>query len=156
MNRRTLDFRSFDEVWADVQALHQSGYQRAGNWSLGQICDHLAIFIRGSLDGFDRMMPWLLRATVGRYFLKKILRERRMKAGLRVPQKSLPGNVVEDAPAVKSFGELLDRYRTYSGPMHPSPIFGDLTRETWTDLHLVHASHHLSFLQPNQRSEDGY
>jgi len=44
MDRRQINFCELDEVVADVEHLLSVDYQRAGNWTLGQICDHLAIF----------------------------------------------------------------------------------------------------------------
>jgi len=40
------------------------------------------------------------------------------------------------------------RFAEHPGEMQPSPLFGKMTRDQWTDLHLIHASHHLSFLLP--------
>ena len=51
-----------------MSKLQAMGYQRCGNWTLGQICHHLAIFMRGSLDGFSWKIPWIFRVTIGRLF----------------------------------------------------------------------------------------
>ena len=104
--------------------------------------------MRGSLDGFSSKMPWLFRATNGRFFLRRILRQKKMATGVRVPKVFLPGEPADDAASVKSFLELVRRYQDHTGPMAPSPIFSELSREEWDQLHLIHAAHHLSFLQP--------
>jgi hypothetical protein len=60
--RHSLQFDNFDQVAQDLHLLQSQGYERGGNWTLGQICDHLAIFLRGSMDGFATRLPWLLQA----------------------------------------------------------------------------------------------
>ncbi len=52
LKRHELDFRTLDDVRREVDALHAAGYQRLGNWTLGQTCAHLGIFVHGCLDGF--------------------------------------------------------------------------------------------------------
>jgi hypothetical protein len=148
MLRRNLQFRKFDEVIDDVRSLQQTGYNLLGNWSLGQICDHLAIFFRGSLDGFGEMYPWIVRATVGKYFLWKILNSGKMTPGIKVPKRFLPGNVREDSAAAEELVKLIKRFEEKPDPLEPSPFFGPLFKEQWTRLHLIHAAHHLSFLAP--------
>ncbi len=145
--RRNIQFSDFDHVAADVSELQAHGYQRCGNWTLSQICDHLAIFMRGSLDGFASKMPWVFRVTIGRFFLRRILRQRKMTTGVRVPKVFLPGEPADDAASVESFLQLVRRYQNHTGPMAPSPIFSELSREEWDQLHLIHAAHHLSFLR---------
>ena len=54
--RRNLSFSRLDEVMPDVDRL-LAGHRTVGNWSLGQICNHLAKGIQGSIDGFDVTHP---------------------------------------------------------------------------------------------------
>lgn len=145
--RRDLQFSTFDQVAADVTELETLGYKRCGNWTLGQICDHLSVFLRGSLDGFSWKIPWIFRVTIGRYFLRRILRQKKMAVGIRVPKVFLPGEPAGDAESVKSFLQLLQRYQDHTGPMAPSPLAGTLSPQEWDQLHLIHAAHHLSFLR---------
>jgi len=145
--RRDIQFSDFDQVAADVSDLQAKGYQRCGNWTLGQICDHLAIFMRGSLDGFSWKIPWIFRVTIGSFFLRRILRQRKMATGVKVPKVFLPGEPTEDIASVESFLQLVRRYQNHTGAMVPSPLSGKLSRQEWDQLHLIHAAHHLSFLQ---------
>jgi hypothetical protein len=148
MPRRPLDFQSLDQLTAELVRLRDSGYTQAGNWTLGQISDHLAIFFRGSLDGFSQRVPWLIRITVGKLILRSIFKNRGMREGVKVPQSFLPGDPRDDARSVDELLALIDRFRDHPGDYHPSPLFGHLTRQQWTELHLIHAAHHLSFLTP--------
>src|SRR5205823_8984937 len=62
MKRRALDFRTIDEAVAEIDRLQKGGYEKGANWSLGQICNHAAIFVRGSIDGFTGPPPpWFIR-----------------------------------------------------------------------------------------------
>lgn len=57
--RRTLNFTSLDQVLPDVE-----GHTTVGQWSLGQVCNHLALTGRLSMDGFPDKFPWLERRTL--------------------------------------------------------------------------------------------
>jgi hypothetical protein len=151
--RRPLDFHDLDEVIADVEHLHQSGYDRVANWTLAQVSDHLAIFFRGSLDGFSQKLPWLIRVLFGRPMFRSIIRRRRMGENIMVPRSFLPGDPREDAPAVEQLIGLVQQFQDHAGDYRPSPLFGQLTRDEWTQLHLIHCSHHLSFLLPHESRE---
>ncbi len=56
IERRQLSFSILDEVLADVDQL-LAGYQRASQWSLGQICNHIATAIRLTIEGQGRLDP---------------------------------------------------------------------------------------------------
>ncbi|MCC6125923.1 MAG: DUF1569 domain-containing protein [Pirellulales bacterium] len=148
MPRRSLQFQGLNDAIDDIRLLQRVGYERRGNWSLGQICDHLAIFFRGSLDGFDTKFPWIVRATVGKFVLRRIFEAGKMRTGVKVPKRFLPAGVRADAVAADELVELIDRFGRKSEPLEPSPIFGPLTKEEWTKLHLIHCAHHLRFLMP--------
>ena len=47
--RRTLRYVSFDEVMPDVERL-LAGHRTVGNWTLAQICQHLAGVLRRHVD----------------------------------------------------------------------------------------------------------
>ena len=49
--RRDVHYASYDEVISDVDHLIAVGHRTLGNWSLGQICRHLAASIDVMLDG---------------------------------------------------------------------------------------------------------
>jgi len=148
MGRRDLQFHTFGEVLADLDLLRQGGYDRAGSWDLAQICDHLTYFIEASLDGYTLRVPWLLKVLFGRWVLRRILTQKKMKAGVRTPQKPLPAPGRDEAAAVARLKRVIGRLESHSGELHDSPFFGHLTPGQWRELHLIHCSHHLSFLVP--------
>lgn len=150
MNRRSLDFHSFDKVIADLDRL-QTGYEKGGNWSLGQVCNHLGIFVRGSLDGFTTPRPpWLLR-LIGPLLVRRMLKKRAMPVGIKVPAHFQPKDGTEDAREVQDLKDLLQRFDQHRGPVHPSPL-AKMSYDTWRDLHLIHCAHHLSFLHPTEKA----
>ena len=63
--RRKLDFKSFDELLTDADRMSHGDVKTLGNWSPGQIFQHLANAFNCSIDGFPNAFPWFLRARVG-------------------------------------------------------------------------------------------
>jgi hypothetical protein len=155
--RRRLDFQDFDAVIRDAEALAAGGYDRAGQWDLAQVCGHLAEWLRFPLDGFPspplpiRLMLWALRNTVGRRKLRTILESRAMKSGAPTLPGTVPAPGGDEAAAVERLRQAVARFRAHAGPFHPSPLFGDMDRETATQLQLIHCAHHLSVLIPRGR-----
>lgn len=80
--RRPLDFED-DDLAKEVDRLHTQGYDRAGDWDLAQVCDHLAKSMDASLDGFAFRAPWLFWALLAPIILRVVLKQRRMKAGFK-------------------------------------------------------------------------
>lgn len=145
-SRRRLWFDRPDDIVADVEHLLAGGYEPTGNWTLSQVCDHLSIFFRGSLDGFEGRLPWVVRFFLGKPILWIIYARRGMPAGVKAPRVFLPGEPAEDAAAAETLIELARRFRDHDGPLQPSPLFGRLSKKQWDRLHRIHAAHHLSFL----------
>ncbi len=146
--RRRLDFRSWAEVLADVDHLRHAGYDRAGNWDLSQIVDHVGDGLRTAQRGSKHQGPWIIRKLIGPLLLQRILRQRRMKAGIKVPQWWLPGPTHDESAAVDQFRADIAAFERMTTQPFPHPFLGRLTKEQWHDLALIHAAHHLSFLVP--------
>ena len=149
MERRQLSLSNYDEVLAEIERLERTGYKRAGQWSLGQVCRHLSYYMRGALEGYPFMLPWLIRKLLGRRLLRRALERRELPAGGRTIPASVPPAAVDEQACIAEAKALLLRLRDHRGPVHPSPLFGQLSYEEAPQLHLMHAAHHLSFLVPN-------
>ena len=54
--------------------------------------------------------------------------------------------VVDDFAKLK---EVAERFKAHAGPIHPSPLFGAMTKDEALQLQLTHCAHHLSFLIPH-------
>lgn len=154
MERRELEFRNLDALIEDLRGLRDQPYERAGEWSLGQVCEHLRLFMISSMDGFGFRLPWLVRMA-GPLILGRTLRRRRIPEGVRGPKPLLPGEEagIDDQAAVDGLIETVERYRDHAQPLHPSPLFGRMSRDQWDQIHLIHAAHHLSFIVPVRAAE---
>jgi hypothetical protein len=148
LHRRKLDFQSWPEALADIDHLRRAGYDRAGNWDLSQIVEHVGEGLRTALRGIDHRANWIIRKLLGPIILKRILRQRRMQAGIKVPKWWLPGPTHDESAAVEQFRSEVSAFQGMTGTPYPHPFFGALTKQQWNDLALVHAAHHLSFLVP--------
>jgi Protein of unknown function (DUF1569) len=148
--RRPLRFHSYDDVWADAKALTTSGYERAGSWSLGQVCDHLARTMELSLDGFPSMFPWPVRLAARWFVLGKVMKHRPYRRQFRAPSYLLPATD-EDQAGLEQLRKAIDRLKNHAGEMWPHPVFGQLTPNEWQELHLWHCEHHFSFLHPRDK-----
>jgi hypothetical protein len=145
--RRTLEFARLDDVMPEVDRL-LAGYAPAGKWSLGQICNHLAETYRMSVEGFGVQAPWLVRSTLGRASMKKLFRERRMKEGIKVPEKFLPKPGMDDRAEAEALRASIAYYQGHPETRALHPFFGRMTGDDWDRLHLIHSAHHLSFAVP--------
>ncbi len=155
--RRVLSFTDWDSVAEDLRRL-QAGYESLGNWNLAQTALHLNDWLRFPMEGFP-LAPWpiqmmlsLMRWSVGKSLLKKTLAE-----GFRAGTATMPATVyavsaAEDTAAVEQLLETIARFRQFSGPIVPSPLFGSMDHATAEKLQFVHFAHHLSLLLPLEQT----
>ncbi len=148
VHRRKLDFKTWPDVLADIDHLHRAGYNRLGNWDLSQTLEHIGSGIRTALHGTEHQGPWIIRKLIGPLIFKRIQSQRRMRAGIKVPQWWLPGPSHDESAALNQFRSEAAAFQQHSTALHPHPFFGPLTKKQWEDLVLIHAGHHLSFLIP--------
>lgn len=147
MKRRRVDIHRFADVIADVHKLESSGYQPVGHWDLPQICDHLAFAMESSIDGFPTRAPWIVRRFLGPRYFRKIRETRRLRTGVKIPEKFLPKKGTDATLAIHRLENAVARFERHTGRVDEHPILGRFTYEDWQDFHLIHAAHHLSFLQ---------
>ena len=60
-SRRTVDYSTLEELRLDAEALAAGPYTTVGNWTYGQILQHLAQAMHASIDGFPFGAPWYMR-----------------------------------------------------------------------------------------------
>jgi hypothetical protein len=145
--RRTLEFARLDEVMPEVDRL-LAGHTTVGNWSLGQVCNHLAGGIQKSVDGYEVQAPWLVRTTIGRVVKKKILGERRIQPGIKTAESLVPKPGLDDRAEAEALRASIAYYLTHPEPRALHPFFGRMTGDEWDRLHRIHCAHHLSFALP--------
>ncbi|HXY35740.1 MAG TPA: DUF1569 domain-containing protein [Planctomycetaceae bacterium] len=154
VHRRRLDFKTWPDLLADIDHLQRAHYDRLGNWDLSQILDHVGEGLRTALHGNNHQGAWIIRKFLGPLVLKRILQQRRMKAGIKVPQWWLPGPSHDESAAVEQFRSEASAFQEMTSPPFPHPFFGPLTKQQWNDLVLIHAAHHLSFLIPRDAGQN--
>lgn len=154
VKRRPLRFASLADLRAElsrIERAERAGKLRSiGNWTPGQVVNHLATWGSFANDGHPpELSPhWVIKAILK-------LRKRKflagpLPAGVKIP--GIPGGTLgtEDVPfeaAMARYRKELDRLEA-SAPPKPNVIFGPLTHEEWIQLQLRHAELHLGFLVP--------
>lgn len=153
-DRRKLTFATLDDVVRDAESLLAKGYDRAGNWDLAQVCLHLAEWLRFPVEGFPKLplflrpVFWLFRNTIGKAKRLKYSAEGMPSGKPTIPQTvALPGG--DATAAVAKLKETAERFTAFGGAIHPSPLFGAMTKDEALQLQLKHCEHHLSFLIPH-------
>lgn len=151
--RRDLSFDNFDEMMAEVRSLHSNGYTSRGNWTLAQACGHLSDWMRFPMDGFPvpplpmRMIFWAMKVTVGPGMKKKILAGG-FKPGMPTAPDTVPKpDAMSDQEAIETLQGTIDRLQEFDDELLPSPLFGPMDKETLEKVSLLHAAHHLGFLE---------
>ncbi len=141
--RRTIRFASLDEIMPDVERLRQ-GHVTVGNWSLAQICGHLASVLRLTVDmpASTQCDPSVLFSPEQR---TKVLDEGILPEGLPQPPALASVVVGPEEDEVQRLREALEYYRASPGPVASHRFLGPMTKQEWERLHRVHCAHHLSF-----------
>ena len=147
--RRELHFHAIDEIVADAEKLVASpNIKTLGNWPLGRLLAHLTTAINGSIDGVDARAPLLFRLA-GKLVKNRILNSA-MLPGFQLPdrfQADLFPEVESPQDALEGLLKAAARAKT-ERMTACHPVFGQLTHDEWTQLHLRHAELHLSFVVP--------
>ena len=146
--RREVHYASFEEVQADAERLAAGPVRLLGNWTYGQILEHLGKGMEMAIDGFNAIAPWYIRLIAG-MFLKRRFLTRAMAAGFQLPKQ-----MIHLLPAETSVADGLDHLRhairriKTEGSRSPHPVFRRLTREESDQLQLRHCELHMSFVLP--------
>jgi len=145
-DRRSVHYRTFDDLLTDAEQLASKEVRQTGNWSTGQILQHLAVSMNSSIDGFDFSLPapvrFILSLLMKRKFLYKAL-----PAGFKAAGRFVPPDDVSTADGLAAIRNAVERQATAEEYV-PHPGFGKLTRDEWINFHLRHAEMHMSFIVP--------
>jgi hypothetical protein len=147
--RRPLTYSSLDQIMPDVDRLMSDRYKTVGNWSLGQICNHLSGAVTASVQGFGFKAPWILRMTLAPIAWRQIMKSGEMQEGFKREEKYMPKLGLDDRAEVEALRASLRLLAAHTGPLAPHPFFGKLSREEWERLHCLHSALHLSFAVPD-------
>jgi len=149
ITRRKLRFDTLDALSRELDNLEQARQagtlRHDGNWTPGQVFNHLATWIERYETRDLPKVPWYMR-LVGPFMRGRLIRNG-FPAGLPGPTGK-----VQTEPAC-SFEEGLARLRTKMDVLRTQPLgqhnafLGRLSDEDVVQLHLRHAELHLGFLK---------
>ena len=127
---RTLEFKQLEESVSEAQDLLRLGYNRNGNWSLGQICRHLRLVQDPSIDGYPGWMSLFafLRPIMRRLLLPRLLGSQSPR-GIPTAATFEPGIDLDDASEVEHYSTSVRRLTAHQGDFVPHPAFGKLDRD---------------------------
>jgi len=146
-NRRKRSYASLNEMVDDATRLTAAEAPTTGNWSKGQIFEHLARLIDFSLDGFPFKISWPIR-IIGIYYFKPRIFKHGMSPGFKLKgatKQALAPDPLEDQAALEHLQKSVQRLETETQRC-ASPVFGELTCDEWNLTHRRHAELHMSFI----------
>ncbi len=150
--RRVLRFESLEDISAEVERLAAAkNIKTLGNWSAGQVFQHLAIVMHGAIDGMQIKLPLTMRIMIPvmLLFAKQKFLNQRMKSGVQLPKAAMAALV----PPPTSWDDGLASIRSGLTRLQANPklarhpFLGDLSTEEWTKVQCRHCELHLSFLE---------
>jgi hypothetical protein len=145
--RRRVRYTTLEEVIAEADRAVRENAPTTGNWSLGQIIEHLATAQDKLIDGFGFSAPWPL-PIVGRLVFKKRLLEKGLTPGFKLSAKGaailVPGETDAHA-ALEHFRKSTERLKTET-KRSAHPFLGPLNVDECNRLCLRHAELHMSFV----------
>jgi hypothetical protein len=154
-DRRSLRFASFAELAEEVERLSRAAehgtLRTTGNWSVGQILQHLGKTMQFSFDGFPfkAALPARLMSKIFKHLMWKGLLNLMFKPGHQLPPSAgamLPADTVSVTDGAALLLAQIQRVQAGAPMTQPHPFLGSLTQAQWTDIHLCHAAAHLSFI----------
>lgn len=146
--RRRLHFKTFEEVFDEIESLNSRPHRQLGNWSLPIVVGHLALGMQGSINGGTFPVPWYYKVLgpwlIKPFFLKKF------PSGIKLPRvarEMLIPKEISYVDALENFRGAVERLKTET-KRGSHPVLGKLTIDEWNRFHLRHCELHLGFLVP--------
>ena len=152
--RRPLAFGSFDQTAADVAHLRSAGCVALGQWTLGQVCQHLAGVVEYSMNVPDHDVPTPDEAARREGFFGVILAPGGPPLNMPLPESARPPADAGD----DQVDRLITALRAFDAWPHPQcgvGRCGPVPKDDVRRLHLAHAAHHLAFLLPRGPKREG-
>ncbi len=148
LTRRRLRFDSIADLNAELDRLRAGTYRKLGNWTLPQVCRHVAMTITGSLTPPPSDEPTAEESAMKQKFFGMVMGSAGMPENLPIGNPALipPADCSNaEIDVLKSAFQSLATYPhkcVKVGRCGPVPVIELIP------LHLAHAAHHLSFLEP--------
>lgn len=148
--RRQVRYDSYDDLLADAERLAGIEVRSLGNWSYGQVLDHLARSIHAMIDGPGFSMPMPMRFVMRMLMMKKMVHQE-LPPGFKFPAKvatrfSPPSDAAVET-GLEALRGAIERVKTTDQRgMHPA--FGTIKTSEWDAFQLRHCEMHMSFIVP--------
>ncbi len=147
--QRDLSFATEDQVIAEIARL-QRGYAKNGNWSLAQIAWHLVIplerYLSPPADPSAKMTPQQL-AMKERFVDVCVKTGKLPPHAMTAPPDWTPPPTANDSDIAR-FEAGLIKLKNYPHAMVEMGPIGPVTTAEYRRVILVHAAHHLNYLEP--------
>jgi hypothetical protein len=144
--RPELIFRSIDEMLADVARLRAGPYQKAGQWDLGMILDHLGKAM--TVPPVDQKpVPWPINIVARALIRRMAKRQFYPPFKFPAPKGMRPTPNIPLESAEPMFRAAAEKLKSLPGPTISDTPFGTLALDDFVKLQLLHGAHHLSFLR---------
>ncbi len=130
----------------------RAGYEKAGQWDLGMMLDHVAKMMSSPFTPGQRDLPGPASA-VARLIVRRMVRRSWYPTLVTFPAPASirPTAGVDVDAADAGLRAVVERVRALpEGPVD-CPPFGQLSKGDFVGLQLLHAAHHLSYLRPTAR-----
>ncbi len=116
-----------------------------GAWSWAQTLEHCAQSIDCSIDGYPKLKPRLVRATIGRWVVGRFVRRGWFHHDLAAPVPGAPAVTSDDAEAAHlRLRDAIERYLDHDGPLRPHFVFGDPDKPSFDKVHAMHLADHFA------------
>lgn len=156
LDRRKVRFSDLDEILVAAEELSvASQVRQLGNWTMGQIFEHLAKSLHSSIDESKAVVSWRIRTIA--FLLRPIVLRFGLPSGVSIENSSsvaadefLPSDTTSTKSGLRLMREAITRVQS-SRMVARHNLFGKLSHKQWTQLHCRHAELHMSFLQVEGR-----
>jgi len=132
---------------ADVDSLRH-GYEKAGQWDLGMVLDHLTKGMSGPFTGGGWNLPWPVGATLRALMHRMAERGRYPSMKFPAPKAMRPTPGVDVEAARAAFRAAAERVKALTGETVVWPPLGRMPTADFVAVQLLHGAHHLGYLRP--------
>lgn len=145
--RRDITYATLDELIADAEKAAATNAPTTGNWSKGQIFEHVARVMDMNIDGFPFKVNWFFRLVSSKILLKRFLKNG-MPSGFK-PSKSVATKLMPDdtdeQTALQHLRTAVERMKSLDHNIDHA-FFGNLNPDEARAINCRHAELHMSFI----------
>lgn len=145
--RRELHFNNFADLLAEAERLAEGEVVTTGNWTFGQILDHLSKALNATIDGVDIKVSWPMR-MMGRLMKKRFL-TKGIPPGFKIPEggeQFEPEDEITVETGLQRLRDAIERIES-TDERAEHVVFGPVPKEIADTFQLRHAEMHLGFVR---------